>query len=386
MPFTLTPVPPERFADRQNEIERFVRLVDETVTGLPQPIAILGGWATGKTSLLYKFREVAKESDRRIIASRITLDPSTKDLYQFVNIILHQLRADGASITFSKRLKEFFTSFKITVPTPIGEAGLEAVHRAQALPASFYFKGSLKNIWMNVAEHGIPAILIMIDEAAVLTKIEGSLEMLRNVFEDLFMDGCRYMPIVAGRPDLLRSFGEIHSPIARFFHNQMSLRPFTLDEAEELIEKALQGTSVKFTQSLVEKVWAVSQGHPHFIQRICRVIYNNRPADVVDATVLEDFQVRQRIFDEDINPFLEERFQRASSLEKRLLLSLADATESASLKEISAKAKIEKRIASQCLSRLMEKDLVERIERGRYQLFHPLFKDFLRQRPGKNSD
>jgi len=75
---------PPYFAGRKREEDAFTERLDQTISGTPMHMAILGDWAMGKTSLLEKFREIA-EKKNFVVCGIIT--PSTDSTAVFVNSI-----------------------------------------------------------------------------------------------------------------------------------------------------------------------------------------------------------------------------------------------------------------------------------------------------------
>lgn len=90
---------------------------------------------------------------------------------------------------------------------------------------------------------------------------------------------------------------------------------------------------------------------------------------------LHDFdRFKNKLLTELDVSFFEDRFNKASDTEKKVLLSMARISEKeATMKTISDKSKIEYRTLVQILIRLMEKGLVHRPVRGKYSFSLPLF-------------
>ena len=103
------------------------------------------------------------------------------------------------------------------------------------------------------------------------------------------------------------------------------------------------------------------------------------PEQVVDP---EDFIGRyeeiENLYDLGKKVF-SDRFASASTVEQRILIAMSSfdggRLNYSNIAEMSDTSK--KKIGT-FLSRLTEKDLIKKIERGQYELFHPLFKEYLK--------
>jgi len=102
-----------------------------------------------------------------------------------------------------------------------------------------------------------------------------------------------------------------------------------------------------------------------------------RGEDVVTRSVVERFMPRI-LYDLGKKVF-SDRFASASPIEQRILIAMSsfdgDNLNYSNIAEMSDTSK--KKIGT-FLSRLTEKDLIKKIERGQYELFHPLFKEYLK--------
>ena len=59
---------PPYFAGRKKEEDIFKKKLDSAInSNFIQHVAIIGGWGIGKTSLLLKFKEIAKDSNCQIL-------------------------------------------------------------------------------------------------------------------------------------------------------------------------------------------------------------------------------------------------------------------------------------------------------------------------------
>jgi tetratricopeptide (TPR) repeat protein len=120
-------------------------------------------------------------------------------------------------------------------------------------------------------------VLIVIDEADVLSQSRVLLQKLRNVF----MNCPRYMLVLTGTPTLFPLIDEVFSPIVRQF-KKISVTPFNdREDTADCIRKPLEKVGVHQPARLfdretfhdVAEIHDLSGGRPYEIQLICHVLF-----------------------------------------------------------------------------------------------------------------
>ncbi|MCK4249243.1 MAG: ATP-binding protein, partial [Candidatus Omnitrophica bacterium] len=234
-------VDPQFFAGRKNEIDRFTMFLKSVKDGNPMNLAVLGERGIGKSSLLRKLENLAKQG--KCVVTRIDLDSSINSIDSFIYQILTGIKKEGCLysklFSLSDKIKRFFDEYQISIGLP--GASLKANKKAS--PSSLEARDELKRIWNNISQ-GVPAVIIMMDEAEQLESIEGSLQFLRNIFGRLSEEKCGYMLVLSGKLTLFKQIKKIHSPLARFF-NPITLKELTKEETVEAIEKPLSDSPYK---------------------------------------------------------------------------------------------------------------------------------------------
>ena len=230
----------------------------------------------------------------------------------------------------------------------------------------------------NGLKDSVPAVLVMLDNAEGLKQIPGANEELRNTFQRLSEHDCKYVLVIAGKPDLFAGITSIYEPFARFF-NFIELKPFTYEEAKDAIEKPLEHVpNLKFEPNAISEIYRKSEGHPFIVKSMCSTLYIvMRGEGVITRSIVERFMPRI-LYDLGKKVF-SDRFASASTVEQRILIAMSSfdggRLNYSNIAEMSDTSK--KRIGT-FLSRLTEKDLIKKVERGQYELFHPLFKEYLK--------
>jgi len=361
-------VDPEDFIGRCEEIEKFKTFLDFSIRSKPRNIAIIGDWGIGKTALLRKFEDIAIQNDSPSARFDVRKDMSLLEFQQ--RLLLEVKTALSLHEKLSVKAKDFLSNFDVSM----GYAGI-SVKKERNQPIDFRQK--LLEMW-NGLKDSVPAVLVMLDNAEGLKQIPGANEELRNTFQRLSEYDCKYVLVVAGKPDLFAGITSIYEPFARFF-NFIELKPFTYEEIKEVIEKPLENIpNLEFEQETISEIYRKSEGHPFIVKSMCSTLYIvMRGEGVITRSIVERFMPRI-LYDLGKKVF-SDRFASASTVEQRILIAMSSfdggRLNYSNIAEMSDTSK--KKIGT-FLSRLTEKDLIKKVERGQYELFHPLFKEYLK--------
>lgn len=209
-----------------------------------------------------------------------------------------------------------------------------------------------------------------------LAKDSQTIFELRNIFQMLqSMDEVRCMLILAGRETLFSDMRSVSEPAVRFFWG-IELKPFTYDETKEAIEKPLVKSKIKFDEECIQRVHEISQGHPYFVQVFAYNLYRLRKGNKITLSDLNsNFNstlnfLGKRLFDSLLS-IITPRERTVVLAFTKFKKEVVTNTELANVVDVKS--------INQYLIRLSEIrfPIVIRLERGRYKLFHPLFKEYL---------
>jgi len=317
------PADPKSFAGRERELGEIKKAIDYTVHSepvTPQNVAIVGDWGIGKTSLLNKSKTIAL--DKGCFACKITLTPEKcKTLDSFVYNTIDELHnAVWESDRLTPKLKERVSEWKIE---SLRFLGLELKRDTAKSTSSTLFKNSLLDLWRRLEK---PTIIMYDDLHYLADSYPTGLYDLRGVFQELREYDCRFMLMCTGISTLFSKIRGLSEPLMRFFEH-IELKPFTLEETKEAIHLPLQRLKIDLDY---EKIFS----------------------HLAAARFIEDLTV-------------------ASEKEKEVLFKMAKLGEEVDIKDIKTPN------VSVHLKRLVEKNLVVRIDRGRYKFYHPLFREYL---------
>lgn len=190
--------------------------------------------------------------------------------------------------------------------------------------------------------------------------------MLRDQFQWFGIESLNYSVCFSARANYfswVRSFAE---PAVRFYE-RLYLAPFTLEETTEYVQ-AVFGPQPSKTQELTKWLYKKTVGHPYFLAFISRQLLAQARGSPVESPA--------RLWPGIFRQLKREKFSsdvvELSKKEIELLLRVGK------LHELEfSPAQFVRRSHYKYFSKLVERGLLTPTERGRYKLYHPLFKLFL---------
>ena len=380
------PTDPRYYANRKELLELFkqniIGVKESKGVTKPVNIAVLGQWGIGKTSTLYKFKHMLKKEcgNAKVFSSIISLKPaSCADADTFSVNVLETIYTDYAStVSLPDRVKNFISQeLRVVENWRISRLSLKPeLERKNATVRAINLKTSLKRFWEKLEASGFDLAVIMLDDIHY-TITEGQAGILFNLRTDmqaLSAEGARFMFIITGPMTLYPEMLDQAEPFTRLFE-RFNLEPFDPDGTRELIEKPLAAENMHLSVSneVVQKIQSIAEGHPYFTTLIMRDLLNKRQEGKIN---LDEFI---KIYPDVTEHFAKVKFDsdltKATDAEKEILFKMAKTPKKElTPKEIGGKSK------AKLLERLVKKDLVVKVARGKYKLYSKLFKDYLSKR------
>ncbi len=364
------PVRPKFFLNRIHILDSFRKAIKrslKTSTPTPDNIAIFGSWGLGKSSLFRKFESILSEEfpERCTFFSLVEITPpSGKDICSLICKIVEDVERNfNISPTekfpeVRKNLREWREHYsqKENITSPVT-----------------HLMDALLSLWNLLQKSEIDTAVLMLDDLHYLSENHPEyLYDLLSIFQSLPKHGCNFILCTTSQED---TFLEIAStgPLSRFFNLTHILSPFQLEETKNAIVRPilLSDLNISLDEAVVEKIHQLTQGHPFFIHFIMRELLSSIPPSTRKISL--DFfeenypQIKELL---DDGKFKRD-FSLASEKERKILLEVANLGEKFSPSEIML------RNARSHLRFLLKKNLIKKHERGKYSLYHPLFKEYL---------
>lgn len=243
---------PERFIGRRLEVDQIQsRLLNAEF----ESSAIVGERRIGKTSLLkYLARpEVIAQAGFSL------------DHYVFIYLDLQIIDPSKTPTDFWKRILQ---ALKRHINEPTLHELIDDIRQEEIIDAFI-----LDDLFTSIDDLDLHIVLLL-DEFERVTQNE--------VFDVDFFSGLRAIAIhhnLALIPSSRRELIELthskavqDSPFFNIFSN-VTLRPFTQDEVDDLINRYLRGHQIVFAQSDVDYLLKIAGPHPYFLQIACCLMY-----------------------------------------------------------------------------------------------------------------
>ncbi|MFC1496456.1 AAA family ATPase [Candidatus Margulisiibacteriota bacterium] len=371
------PVDPKYFVGRKavlNGLERDFRFSFEADPPKPENVALVGEWGIGKTSALNKFYEIINQH-KGVLPIFVSLT-TYKDFSYFVKDFINQVyRAISESKSVSTKTKEDIFSWKIK-SLKLGPISAEKeIKEFTGLSASEQLRACLLDLWKEYIDGKFKLVILMLDDFHHVVKIaRESLYDLRAIFQGLPRYACNYQLLITGSPDMFGEIRNLAEPLVRFFE-KYELTPFSYKETQDEIKKPIKQASIPISinQDVIDKIYKLSMGHPFFIAFIMRDLIELKKRGKIDAVYFD--KKYSSIFNHLRKDKFEKDLDSASENERKILFNIAKLN-SEEIRPNDIKANVKN--VRMYLSSLVTKNLISKLGRGRYKLYHPLFGEYLR--------
>lgn len=368
------PARPDFFVGREPEITEFEKVLVQTAHGSPMNLAITGNRGMGKTSLLVKLEQLAKEK-RALILRMSNYEDNINDIPEFCDYVSSNLKRE---ILSRKPLGEQFdelqkwaSTFKPTIEWK--EISL-TVERTQVIQE--VFRQRLLKLWKELKDD-FDCAIILIDEAESLEKVKGILTFIREVFQRIESEA-KYSIILAGKFNFTERMSESFSPLNRFFPCYR-LTPLDEQSMRKYILQRLATVNVGIDESAVKHVIKKSEGHPYVLVAMCYLLFDSLNENENHITQEVVIRAKEKIAHRLGQDFFSPMFHPLSPKAKEIIVLIA---KSAKTTEFSFKnavdwLKLPGNYVSPYVKELLRKGVLDKPERGRYRIFHTLFLEYL---------
>jgi hypothetical protein len=382
------PTNPKYYANREELLSKFIHNVIAVSRsgGITRPVnvAIMGSWGVGKTSTLLKFKDLIKNGSNsaRTFTAIVPLSPNCcvdADTF-FISIMESIFREYESTIDLPTRVLDFIKEeLNVIDNWKISKLSINPeIERKEKPPIKgINFKVTMKKFWDKLQSGGINLAVIMLDDIHYAFYSRGNAELLYDLRTDmqaLSSSGAQYMFVITGPANLYPEMRNKAEPFTRLFE-RFELKTFGLDGTRQLIEKPLRAEGIGLTidADVIRRIHQITGGHPYFVTLIMRDLQDRFHEG---RLTMEEFN---RICPELLRHLARIKFDsdydRASDAEKILLLQMSDmGHDEISPSELNGSG------TTRLLDRLVKKDIVVKISRGKYTLYNPLFKEYLKGR------
>jgi len=368
------PAKPEEFVGRKVQIGVFRRALEQGLaTGRTPSFAVLGEWGIGKSSLLLKCSAVSAEQQYNMLPVPFSVSKELADYRSF---------AEGLLDTFSEalaychaatvRLRRELQNWKLS-RVNVGAFSLDRDAPQFFLSSgSAILKHALRDAWGRfIQPAGLRGVIFFLDDLHNLASpsADAIALALRDQFQSLAVDGLNCSVCFSAPLNYFSDIRNFAEPAVRFY-DKVRLEPFAPTETSEYVE-AVFGSTLAEIGDFSTWLHTKTHGHPYFNAFICRQIAAFAPSS---STLVNTVEHWPEIFARLENEKFRSDLAQVPEREIQLLRAIACSED----EQIGPK-ELPSGYERMYFSRLTERGLLTRTGRGRYKLYHPLFREFLRQ-------
>lgn len=366
-----SPVDPNDFVGRSQEIEGFRHKLRQTIEGSLASMAVAGGYGIGKTSFLHKCKSIAEENEALAIYFSLNeLDNLNRE--SLAKMLIERLKEKVNEEVILQRISSNILQMlkKVKLKISSVEVGISDENELINLHSA------LLVAW-KALENNKKAIVFFIDEARILEKNRADLVLyLRAVLEQLQINKVPVMIVPGGKLTISGPSGSGFSPLVRTFPPAI-LENFTQEESKKFIQKKLDKVKISISDDLLNRVHKITEGHPFVLSAYMATAYLKIKAGETELKK-EHFDAADLEFVKRIlSPFFSRFYDQAGRKSKTILLEMAKHNGEITLAELSEILKNEYNELSPYLAKLTQDGAIIRIDRGRYKLFHKLLGKYI---------
>ncbi len=354
----------------------FEKNLSQTMHGSPMNMSISGNRGTGKTSILIKFENIAKNNN--CLTLRISnYEGNLKNILELTNYISSNLKREllsRRSVELKQKLEQEWTE----TLTPYIVWRESAPVKEQEDIVQDLLRDRLLKLWDEIKTEYC-ACVILFDEAESLERdnLVGALTFLREVFQRISTDS-NYMVVLAGKLNFPDQMSESFSPLNRFFPC-FRLKPFSKDEIRQYLVKKLDSVNVGIDEDAITYIAEKSEGHPYVLVAMSYLIFDSMNDDEdhisMDLIIRSRPKIKSRLAEDFFKPMYHPLTPKAKEI--ITLIAIKSPSQDFSFAQSLEYTHKSKNIMSPYIQELLRKGVIDKLERGKYQIFHSLFREFL---------
>jgi len=372
---------PKVFLGRSKELDDFQKNLDKAKQKRYDHFVVVGGWGTGKTTLLKEFRKIAHAQN--VLSSYVAVHefPSSELLPPIVQLLTQIPRNLPIKFDRLKKFSKYLQGVGVTLPVIGGGFEISEKKRFDG-DAQVLLVDGLLHLWQELKEE-TDALVMLLDDVQNYQSVKQILGILKNVLSDEdIIKKTGYLFTLAATEEGWSAFLRKNDPVGRYFIPIVRVRNFSEEGTRRIVEATLKGTGVTFTADVKDAVYEYTEGHPFQMQVFCMYLYENQIKGRVDREQV-DVALTQTL-DEMGQIILDPLYSSASDQEKTVLRAISTHFRVYSFDHIlrqveKLRPKITKSPLASILTRLNDKGLLVRTERGRYRMNNRLFHEFIRR-------
>jgi len=348
----------------------------ESALSLPQNLVLSGIRGTGKTVLLRKFEEICTK--KKWLFVRREFNSKLNQEGEFLNALLTDIITKTKGVSLAKRLKKPVIGFKKDNTDNTEEDIIYILTQKYKGPLGDKLEAILEDVYEPISKAEYNGLVLLYDEFHFIEdgKIGNNfpLSLLLESFSHAQQKGLMYYLVLSGLPPLFPNMVKSKTYAERMF-SVKNIGNLSREASQKAIRLPLKESKITFTDELINTIVKETQGYPYFLQFYPYYLIQNIPKKKIG--LIEFNEMYPLILKELDGSFFSGRFNRASDGEQKILFEMAKLAPEIRFSELREKTKIDKNYLNQIMISLIEKRLIFRIGRGKYNFTLPLFEKFL---------
>lgn len=371
---------PPALVGRDDELEAFKVLLARLLCGYTdQSMLITGLRGVGKTVLLTRFQELAREGGWTTVEAEITKNSDFGDrMANFARRALLQLAPRDRWKERAARAAAVLRSFQLTLQSDGSVTAGFDVEPAAGLADSGHLDEDLTDVFLalgEAAQEQGSGVVFLIDEVQFLDapEFEALIAAMHKTVQ-------RQLPITlvgAGLPQLPRLAGEAKSYAERLFKFPQIGR-LSAEQARIALAEPAKRLGVEFEPDALAAAVGFTEGYPYFLQEYGNTLWNQVEDSPVTAA---DVSSAQAAVEAKLDGgFFRVRAERMSELEQRYLRAMAElGPEPQAAKDVAALLGRTSQQVGPIRARLVDKGLLYTAGHGLAAFTVPQFDRFMRR-------
>ena len=361
-----TGILPSYFTGRKKELNELNEIYQSTKNGVPSHLILYGSKGSGKTCTLLKFEEEISNLDN-VYPVRIPLfEGNFEDIY---TLIIEKC-CDTLNINFGHFWQKI-TSSGINIPF----AGV--LSQSPDLPKTspvIAFEKILSIIYDELKSED-PVLILLFDDLQKIMINEDSLKILsiiQNALVELNLQGKNIMFVAASSDEIFfKVQDKLDSSLGIFEH--YLIEPLSYNEVYEAINIAVKKENVSFSEEVIKEIYELSDGIPYYMQILAYSCFEENN----ELTVVEFEKSLTKTLNILAQREFKVLFDKSTTEERKILCLMAESSEKTlSYTYIKDNANLNSEPSS-LLKNLIDKNMIIKPKRGKYQLKNSLVKLYL---------
>lgn len=365
---------PKVFVNREKQMEFFNGRLDDALQGRCQHYVITGSWGIGKTSLLKQLKLAAQTRGMWSACFPLRCFSQNETPLDFA---AHLIQMTAADLPIQPKPKE-------KLYKQLEGLGLSALSfsfqanwklKNKITDSHLVLKQGLLALIEHVRKHKASPLVLLIDDIQNIAEKSELLTLLRNVFTDPeLIKKENLLVVLSCTENSWAPFLKPNHPIGRLFMPRIRLLSLDEKSTNKFIKTCLKKTGIVFDDCLLPRIYQITKGHPFEIHAICEALFEQQVKNKVSLKQWDTALNRTLLTLGDAE--FTSLISLASEQELRVLTILARCDEPIELEKLKRKCRKIKSI-SEILSRLYEKNIVNRVRRGVYFIEDRLFANYI---------